>query len=340
MKPFVRSLAAAAVVGLCGLSPGGWADEPSKPNGDAAKEFAAIQKDWTDAQQAFFKAYQDAKTPKEKGQVLKEKRPNPITFADRFVKFADEYPKSPQAMQALAWAVGNARGTPAAEKALTKLKGQLAATSDLDVLYKTLSGLPSFKLGALAPQVAETAKNHLDHPKAVPLLVWVCSATASGPTPDLAKLYNATVDLLMEKFPDRDELAPLTQWLQQDDNPTWAEKHLRTMVVKTRSEDIKANARFGLANILKNKDEASQPEAEKLFASIVEQGGKAPNQRRLLDQYKRDLVDQAKKELADIKVHGIGRPVPDITGNDLDDKPFKLSDYKGKVVLIDFWGFW
>ena len=24
----------------------------------------------------------------------------------------------------------------------------------------------------------------------------------------------------------------------------------------------------------------------------------------------------------------------------LDGKPFKLSDYKGKVVLLDFWGFW
>jgi thiol-disulfide isomerase/thioredoxin len=31
---------------------------------------------------------------------------------------------------------------------------------------------------------------------------------------------------------------------------------------------------------------------------------------------------------------------PDLQGPDLTGKPFKLSDYRGKVVLIDFWGHW
>ena len=36
----------------------------------------------------------------------------------------------------------------------------------------------------------------------------------------------------------------------------------------------------------------------------------------------------------------IGMQVPDIVGADLDGVPFKLSDYRGKVVVIDFWGDW
>jgi cytochrome oxidase Cu insertion factor (SCO1/SenC/PrrC family) len=36
----------------------------------------------------------------------------------------------------------------------------------------------------------------------------------------------------------------------------------------------------------------------------------------------------------------IGRPSPEIEGRDVDGKPFKLSDYRGKVVALDFWGFW
>ncbi len=36
----------------------------------------------------------------------------------------------------------------------------------------------------------------------------------------------------------------------------------------------------------------------------------------------------------------IGKPVPDIVGEDVDGVEFKLSDYKGKVVVIDFWGDW
>jgi hypothetical protein len=27
-------------------------------------------------------------------------------------------------------------------------------------------------------------------------------------------------------------------------------------------------------------------------------------------------------------------------GNDIDGNRFKLSDYRGKVVVLDFWGHW
>jgi hypothetical protein len=36
----------------------------------------------------------------------------------------------------------------------------------------------------------------------------------------------------------------------------------------------------------------------------------------------------------------VGKDAPEIKGLDLDGKSFKLSDYKGKVVLLDFWGNW
>ena len=36
----------------------------------------------------------------------------------------------------------------------------------------------------------------------------------------------------------------------------------------------------------------------------------------------------------------IGKEVPDIVGEDVDGVAFKLSDYRGKVVMIDYWGFW
>jgi hypothetical protein len=36
----------------------------------------------------------------------------------------------------------------------------------------------------------------------------------------------------------------------------------------------------------------------------------------------------------------IGQIAPEIDGHDLDLKRFKLSDFRGKVVLLDFWGHW
>jgi len=36
----------------------------------------------------------------------------------------------------------------------------------------------------------------------------------------------------------------------------------------------------------------------------------------------------------------VGQPAPEIDGEDLASECFLLSDYRGKVVLLDFWGFW
>ncbi|MCB9852157.1 MAG: redoxin domain-containing protein [Phycisphaerales bacterium] len=36
----------------------------------------------------------------------------------------------------------------------------------------------------------------------------------------------------------------------------------------------------------------------------------------------------------------IGEPAPDFESTDFDDKPIKLSDLKGKVVVLDFWATW
>jgi cytochrome oxidase Cu insertion factor (SCO1/SenC/PrrC family) len=36
----------------------------------------------------------------------------------------------------------------------------------------------------------------------------------------------------------------------------------------------------------------------------------------------------------------VNKEAPDIAGPDTDGKDFKLSDYRGKVVMLDFWGHW
>ena len=35
-----------------------------------------------------------------------------------------------------------------------------------------------------------------------------------------------------------------------------------------------------------------------------------------------------------------GKPAPPTKGTDADGAPFRLDDYRGKVVLLDFWGDW
>ena len=50
------------------------------------------------------------------------------------------------------------------------------------------------------------------------------------------------------------------------------------------------------------------------------------------------------KQLADLRFAlkhlTVGRPAMEIEAEDIDGKKFKLSDYRGKVVVLDFWGNW
>ena len=48
----------------------------------------------------------------------------------------------------------------------------------------------------------------------------------------------------------------------------------------------------------------------------------------------------AQQTLHDPEDFAIGKVAPEIEGKDVNGVPFKLSDYRGQVVLLDFWGDW
>jgi hypothetical protein len=52
------------------------------------------------------------------------------------------------------------------------------------------------------------------------------------------------------------------------------------------------------------------------------------------------LGKRASAALFEARTLAVGKPAPEIEGVDLDKVAFKLSDYRGKVVLLDFWGNW
>jgi hypothetical protein len=83
---------------------------------------------------------------------------------------------------------------------------------------------------------------------------------------------------------------------------------------------------------------AAQKEVEQIYERIAKEYGDV----KLYAGTKREttLGKNADAALFEMRNLAVGKPAPQIEGVDLDSVAFKLSDYQGKVVLLDFWGNW
>jgi peroxiredoxin len=87
--------------------------------------------------------------------------------------------------------------------------------------------------------------------------------------------------------------------------------------------------------------ERAAEQAEKAYEAMIRDYGDRPNLRDTgARPPERTLGKEAAKELYELRHLRIGKPAPDVAGEDLDGTRFKLSDYRGKVVLPVFWAAW
>jgi hypothetical protein len=118
---------------------------------------------------------------------------------------------------------------------------------------------------------------------------------------------------------------------------------LRTAIEKNPHRTVQGYARFSLALSLKTRADGMayarpadrapyEREAEQLLQSVID---KYADLKHLTT-----LGRAAERELFELQHLAIGKVAPDLVGEDLDSKPMKLTDYRGKVVLLDFWGTW
>lgn len=169
----------------------------------------------------------------------------------------------------------------------------------------------------------------------------------------LAKFFEisiGTVDRyakIAEEFPNdpvaKQALAQIQQKLamvSQSDSPAIAQK-LREIMEKGQNDQIRGQAGLSLGQSLqaqsekaytkdKAKAEKLQKEAEAVFAKVEEKFKAAGG----------TIAQQAGDALFELRNLSVGKVAPEIEGEDIDGKKFKLSDYRGKVVVLDFWGHW
>ncbi|MEZ6197482.1 MAG: hypothetical protein R3F20_17445 [Planctomycetota bacterium] len=155
--------------------------------------------------------------------------------------------------------------------------------------------------------------------------LWVYREGGSGP--DAA----AALERLAVGHAGDDGLAALFPLMHYRAEPRAAEI-CRALRRKSSSRRIRAEAIYALSRLEFGIDgdpargEALLVELERDFAGVRRAGG--------------TFGELAARELFALRHLAVGREAPDIRGRDVDDRPLTLSEHRGKVVLLSFWGDW
>jgi hypothetical protein len=142
------------------------------------------------------------------------------------------------------------------------------------------------------------------------------------------------------------------------------EPFLRAVLDKNPHKDVRAQACLALAHFLNNRSQrldlvTQQPAVAREFADLFgkeyldtlrtqDRTRAVAEAESLFERAARDFGDtkqpggetvaeKARLELFAIRHLSVGKVAPEIEGTDENGVRFKLSDYRGKVVLLDFW---
>lgn len=160
-------------------------------------------------------------------------------------------------------------------------------------------------------------------------------------------------ELLLKHHVDNPKIADMVIGLGRGGSDETA-AFLKAVLDKNPDKAAKGRAAYAMISLLADKidkaksdDEAKKLEAEALtyvsriekeFADVLQATLPANSKAepRLLGK----LAAREAKSIPNIRKLRVGETVPEVEGEDVDGAKFKLSDYRGKVVMIDFWGHW
>jgi hypothetical protein len=221
----------------------------------------------------------------------------------------------------------------------------------------------------LAQKFLELAEKYPNDPIALDALMRVVWQVNTIPWPvelvgeDTAR--TRAFELIQRDHIRSDRLGPLCQRVSYGLCKEY-ETFLRAVLAKNPHKDIQATARLSLGHFLNNRLQRldlckEQPELAKEFEGLFGKEYLADLLRLDRDKAGKEIeavleqavetggevklpsgntvAEQARNALFEIRNLSVGKVAPDIEGEDQDGKRFKLSEQRGKVVLLDFWSF-
>jgi thiol-disulfide isomerase/thioredoxin len=115
-------------------------------------------------------------------------------------------------------------------------------------------------------------------------------------------------------------------------------KHLRTVAEKAKDKGLQAMATLALGQNLTNQSEKAYQKKDKEGAAKL--ATEAEGFLKKAEKAEGFVSTQAADALFLLHNLTVGKKAPEMEGEDVDGKKFKLSDFKGKVTVLYFWGSW
>ena len=320
-------------------------------------------------------AYKAAKTTAEKREVI---RSSPrAAYADKFLALYEENVGDKDAFPALRHALVAGGRRKAAEP--TKILLELADGQDSELAQKSCTTLMLYgdtrtktvaanKLLELSNQAAKQAEAL--RATAAKLLLPVASTPLRGQTglqeeavkslwaltktdPESADIgalsavgfygdsetSSAAFNAIMKHHLDDEDIGKVLSIVPRTVNPAY--ETILHAVMKTGEGDDQVQAAISLAKYIPLRDGKLDRSAlnDEELADLEKE---SKSLRELLGSFDGDseLHKKAQDELFVLENLTVGSKAMDIVGTDLEGEEFKLSDYRGKIVFLDFWGDW
>ena len=146
---------------------------------------------------------------------------------------------------------------------------------------------------------------------------------------------------LFDGFIDDDRMAPMAMGIPSSKTVKREAEEYTTKLKGSKSKAVQAVYAFAPLNERMSAaadaplDEAGEKKLVADLAAFAKEHGALPSLRG--GGTYGDWAKNASNAIVNLK---IGKVAPEIAAADLDGVNFKLSEYRGKVVLLDFWGYW
>jgi tetratricopeptide (TPR) repeat protein len=333
------------VPALWGLNDGNTkqgARQPTTPK----EQYDAVVTEWDTALAEYRTALRAAKTNEDRQKVIQQKYPKTGNYADKMIELAEKYPDDPAAVSALIWAVHPLRAGERSEKAFGLLT-KYAASKELESAFQGTAFLSPEAEKFLRAVMDKNPSAKIQAGAALALAEYLlrhAQSEARGNAMAAEKVSQEAERLLKKALAlngDAKQLSSLTSQLGRAGTPA-AARMLHIILEKSKQRDVQGNACFALAETLKKQSERA---GDKTSAEHLAKEAETFYERVTMEfadvkHANAPLADLARAALNEIRFLSIGKTAPDIAAEDTDGNPFRLSDYRGKVVLLDFWGNW